>query len=245
LDYGKSLQGFSGRKITVASAISHSSCTTAFELQAAAIITPTQSGSTARMVSRFRPKAPIIATTSDNAVMRKLCLSFGVYPVNVPFAEVTDDIIDRAVNAAVTAKLVSSGDLVVITAGIGAAGTTNLIKVHIVGEILAKGIGIGDKSITGKVTVVKDIERDAGKLKEGDILVARSTDKEVVPLMEKASAFIVEEGGITSHAAIVGISLRKPVIVGVDNAVKLFRDGQLITMDTVRGLIYSGAARVL
>jgi pyruvate kinase len=245
LDYGKSLQGFSGRKITVASAISHSSCTTAFELQAAAIITPTQSGSTARMVSRFRPKAPIIATTSEKDVMRKLCLSFGVYPVNVPFAEVTDDIIDRAVNAAVAAKLVNSGDLVVITAGIGAAGSTNLIKVHIVGEILAKGIGIGDKSITGKVTVVTDIERDFNKLVEGDILVARSTDKELVPLMEKASAFIVEEGGITSHAAIAGISLRKPVIVGVDNAVKLLRDGQLITMDTVRGLIYSGAARVL
>jgi pyruvate kinase len=245
LDYGKSLQGFSGRKITIASAISHSSCTTAFELQAAAIITPTQSGSTARMVSRFRPRAPIIATTSEKDVMRKLCLSFGVYPVNVPYLEVTDDIIDRAVNAAVEAKLVNSGDLVVITAGIGAAGSTNLIKVHIVGEILAKGIGIGDKSVTGKVTVVTDIERDFNKLQEGDILVTRSTDKELVPLMEKASAFIVEEGGITSHAAIVGISLRKPVIVGVDNAVKLLRDGQLITMDTVRGLIYSGAARVL
>lgn len=245
LDYDKSLHGFSGRKITVASAISHSSCTTAFELQAAAIITPTQSGSTARMVSRFRPKAPIIATTSEKNVMRKLCLSFGVYPVYVPYSEVTDDIIDRAVNAAVTAKLVNSGDLVVITAGIGAAGSTNLIKVHIVGEILAKGIGIGDKSVTGKVTVVTDIERDFNKLQEGDILVTTSTDKELMSLMEKASAFIVEEGGITSHAAIVGISLGKPVIVGVENVVRILRDGQLITMDTVRGLIYSGAARVL
>lgn len=245
LDYGKSLHSFSGRRITVASAISHSSCTTAFELQAAAIITPTQSGSTARMVSKFRPKAPIIATTSDNEVIRKLCLSFGVYPVYVPYSEVTDDVIDRAVDASVTAKLVNNGDLVVITAGIGAAGTTNLIKVHIVGEILAKGIGIGDKSVTGRAIVVADVERDFNKLQEGDILVTKSTDKELMPIMEKASAFIVEEGGITSHAAIVGISLGKPAIVGVENAVKLLRDGQLITMDTARGLIYSGAARVL
>lgn len=247
LDYGKSLHSFSGRKITVANAISHSSCTTAFELQAAAIITPTQSGSTARMISKFRPKAPIIAATSDMEVMRKLCLSFGVYPVSVPQSAVTDEIIELSVDAAVSGQYVKSGDLVVITAGIpsGVAGTTNLIKVHIVGEILAKGIGIGDKSITGKVTIVEDLQSDSHKLKEGDILVTRFTDKESVPIMEKASAFIVEEGGITSHAAVAGVVLGKPVIVGVENAMKLIRDGQIVTMDTARGLIYSGAAKVL
>ncbi|HYE81484.1 MAG TPA: pyruvate kinase [Clostridia bacterium] len=247
LDYGKSLQSFSGRKITVATAISHSSCTTAFELQAAAIITPTHSGSTARMVSKFRPRAPIIAATSDNKVMRKLCLSFGVYPVSVPQSDVTDEIIELSVNAAVGAEYIKSGDLVIITAGIpsGVAGTTNLIKVHVVGEILAKGIGIGDKSVTGKVTVVEDVGRDWNKLQEGDILVTRATDKDLVPLMEKASAFIVEEGGITSHSAIVGIVLGKPVIVGVKDATRLLSDGQLVTMDTARGIIYSGATRVL
>ena len=247
LDYGKSLHSFSGRKITVATAISHSSCTTAFELQAAAIITPTDSGSTPRMVSKFRPKAPIIAATSNKDVMRKLCLSFGVYPVSVPQSDVTDEIIELSVNAAVTAELIKSGDLVVITAGIpsGVAGTTNLIKVHIVGEILAKGIGIGDKSVTGRITVVDDIEKDCHKLQEGDILVTRSTDKDMVPLMEKASAFIVEEGGITSHAAIVGIVLGKPVIVGVEDAMNLLKDGQLVTMDTARGIIYNGVTKVL
>lgn len=247
LDYDKSLHNFSGRKITIATAISHSTCTTAFELQAAAIITPTQSGSTARMVSRFRPKAPIIAATSERDVIRKLCLSFGVYPVYVPQAEITDEIIEHAINAAVSAQYVKSGDLVILTAGIpsGVAGTTNLIKVHIVGEILAKGIGIGDKAITGKVAFVEDLQNDSHRLKEGFILVARSTDKDMVPLMEKAAAFIVEEGGITSHAAVAGIVLGKPVIVGVENAKKHLRDGQLVTMDTARGLIYSGAARVL
>lgn len=245
LDYGKSLSSFSEKRKTIANAISHSSCTTAFELQAAAIITPTKSGSTARMISRFRPMAPIIATTYDRNVLRKLSLSFGVYPIYVPFTERTDDIIDRAADAAVAAGLIKNGDLVVITAGIGAAGSTNLIKVHIVGEILAKGIGIGDRSITGKAAVVDDIPGDFDKFREGDILVARTTDIELVPLMEKALAFIVEEGGITSHAAIAGINLGKPVIVGVENAINILRDGQLITMDTARGLIYSGAARVL
>jgi pyruvate kinase len=199
------------------------------------------------MVSKFRPKAPIVAATSDKMVMRKLCLSFGVYPVSVPPSNITDEIIELSVNAAVSAQLVNSGDLVVITAGIpsGVAGATNLIKVHIVGEILAKGIGIGDKSITGNVSVVDELQNDSGNFKEGDILVARSTDKDLIPIMEKASAFIVEEGGITSHAAIASIVLGKPAIVGVENAVRLLREGQLVTMDTARGLIYSGAAKVL
>lgn len=233
--------------ITVANAISHASCTTAYELGAAAIITPTQSGSTARMVSKFRPKAPIIAATFDERVRRKLCLSFGVHSVLIQGVDSTDDLIEQSVNQAIANEYVSSGDLVVITAGVpaGVAGTTNLIKVHIIGNIAARGIGVGQHSITGKVAIIRDLEKDSEKVEAGDILVVVSTDKEVVPLMKKASAFIIEEGGITSHAAIVGLALGKPVIVGVKNAMELFKDGQTVTMDTVRGVIYKGTARVL
>lgn len=247
LDYSKGLRLFSNKKNTIVNAISHASCTAAFELEAAAIITPTHSGSTARMVSKLRPKAPIIAATPNERTMRRLCLSFGVYPVKVPNTESTDDMIELSVNSAVVTELVKSGDLVVITAGIpsGVAGTTNLIKVHIVGEILAKGIGIGDRSVTGKICIIEDINENGSSFREGDILVTRSTDKDMVPIMEKASAFIVEEGGITSHAAVVGIELGKPVIVGVKNALDVLRNGQTITMDTARGLIYSGKTRVL
>jgi pyruvate kinase len=114
-----------------------------------------------------------------------------------------------------------------------------------VGNIVAKGIGVGQKSVTGKVTIIKDADKDKDKVQDGDILVLLSSNEDTVPLMEKASAFIVEEGGITSHAAIVGIALKKPVIVGVKNATSLFKDGQTVTMDTVRGVIYKGTARVL
>ncbi|MDF2592447.1 MAG: pyk [Clostridia bacterium] len=233
--------------VTVANAISHASCTTAYELGAAAIITPTQSGSTARMVSKFRPKAPIIAATFDERVRRKLCLSFGVHTVLIQGVDSTDDLIEQSVNQAIANEYISSGDLVVITAGVpaGVAGTTNLIKVHIVGNIAARGIGVGQHSITGKVAIIRDLEKDSEKVEDGDILVVVSTDKEVVPLMKKASAFIIEEGGITSHAAIVGLALGKPVIVGVKNAMELFKDGQIVTMDTVRGVIYKGSTRVL
>lgn len=248
LDYSRNVSRMSYMdEITVANAISHASCTTAYELGAAAIITPTQSGSTARMVSKFRPEAPIIAATFDERVRRKLCLSFGVHSVLIRDVDSTDDLIEQSVNQAIANEYINSGDLVVITAGVpaGVAGTTNLIKVHIVGNIAAKGIGVGQHSVTGKVAVIRDLEKDAEKLEEGDILVIISTDKDVIPLMKKASAFIVEEGGITSHAAIAGIALGKPVIVGVKNAMDLFKDGQTVTMDTVRGVIYKGTARVL
>lgn len=248
LDYKRYLSNMDYKgEITVASAISHASCTSAYELGAAAIITPTKSGSTARMVSKFRPKAPVIAATFDERVRRKLSLSFGVFSVLIKDTDSTDDLIDQSVNQALAHEYINSGDLVVITAGIpaGVAGATNLIKVHIVGNIMANGIGVGYKSITGNVAVVRDVDTDKDKVQDGDILVLISSDKETVPLMQKASAFIVEEGGITSHAAIVGIALGKPVIVGVKDATSLFKDGQTITMDTVRGLIYKGTARVL
>jgi len=248
LDYRKMLVKKDGKQeVSVTNAISYASCAAAMELEASAIITPTQSGSTARMVSKYRPKAPIIAATPDDKVARKLCLSFGVIPIIVGTTDSTDEMIHISVNKALEAELIQNGDLVVITAGVpvGVAGTTNLIKVHVVGEVIAKGIGIGNKAATGKVCIIKNSERDAGKINEGDILVAKATDYDMVPLMMKASGFIIEEGGLTSHAAIVGLELGKPVIVGVDRATEMLEDGQIVTVDGSRGLIYKGRARVL
>jgi len=248
LDYRKMLVKKDGKQeVSVTNAISYASCAAAMELEASAIITPTQSGSTARMVSKYRPKAPIIAATPDDKVARKLCLSFGVIPIIVGTTDSTDEMIHMSVNKALEAELIQNGDLVVITAGVpvGVAGTTNLIKVHVVGEVIARGIGIGNKAATGKVCIIRNSESEADKINVGDILVTKATDYDMVPLMMKASGFIVEEGGLTSHAAIVGLELGKPVIVGVDKATEIFKDGQIVTVDGSRGLIYKGRARVL
>jgi len=248
LDYRKKLIKTYGQEpVTVTNAISYASSAAAMELGASAIITPTQSGSTARMVSKYRPKAPIIAATPDEKVARKLTLSFGITPIIVPTTDSTDEMIQQSVNKALECELIENGDLVVITAGIpvGVAGTTNLIKVHVVGEVIAKGMGIGNRAVTGKVCIIKNGEKDLDKINQGDILVAEATDYDMVPLMMKAGAFIIEEGGLTSHAAIVGIELGKPVIVGVDRATEILEDGQTVTVDGSRGLVYRGKARVL
>ena len=248
LDYKRAQRSrILGKDISITNAISHATCSTAQSLQASAIITATSSGYTAKAVSKFRPECPIIATTPCEKVMRKLSLVWGVYPVLSKDSTSTDQIIDMSVEDALSKKLISEGDLVVITAGIpvGVSGSTNLIKVHIVGEVLMKGTGIGDRAGTGRVCIVHSIEELEEKFKEGDIIVTVGTCKEMVSYMEKSAAIVTEQSGLTSHAAIVGLNLSKPVIVGAYDATTELEDGEIVTVDCTRGLIYKGKARVL
>jgi pyruvate kinase len=155
--------------------------------------------------------------------------------------------LDIAVEESVNSGLVKHGDLVVITAGVpvGEAGTTNLMKIHVVGDIIVKAQGIGRKTAYGKVVIANNAKEALEKVKEGSILITIGSDRDMVPAIEKCSALITEEGGLTSHAAVVGINLGIPVIVGVENATTLFKDGQEITVDAGRGVIYNGHASVL
>lgn len=232
---------------TITDAIGHASFAIAEDLKAAAIITPTTSGSTAKMVSKYRPKAMIIATTPDRKVKRKLSLVWGVIGLLISETDGTDEMVGEAVAGALAADLIKGGDLVVVTAGVpaGIPGTTNLIKVHVVGEVIASGTGIGNLVATGICRVAESSIDAINKVQDGDILVTNSTDKEFIPAMEKAAAVITEQGGLTSHAAIVALNMGLPVIVGVLDALKILKDGTVITVDAPRGQIYLGAARVL
>lgn len=228
-------------------AICQSVAHTAINLDVNAIITPTESGHTARMISKYRPKAPIIAVTSNESVCLSLALVWGVYPGIGQKVETTDEMLELAVQEGLNTDIVKHGDLVIITAGVpvGEAGTTNLMKVHVVGDIIAKGQGVGRKSAYGKVVIAKNVSDAKAQIVPGSVLVTYGVDKEMVPLLKKCSALITEEGGLTSDAAVVGINLGIPVIVGVKNATNLLSTGQEITVDPVRGVIYNGHASVL
>ncbi|GGE52027.1 pyruvate kinase [Pullulanibacillus camelliae] len=234
-------------EVSITDAIGQAVANTALGLNVPSIITATVSGHTARVVSKYRPKANIIAITSSPKALKHLCLVWGVQPHLGQMAQSTDEMLDVAVDEAVRSGHVQHGDLVVITAGVpvGEKGTTNLIKVHLVGETLAKGQGVGRKSTTGKVFIATSTEEANSTMPEGAILVARSTDREIMPALERAAAVITEAGGLTSHAAVVGLNLEIPVIVGVKNATELFENGQEITVDAQRGNIYNGHAKVL
>ncbi|MCP3030555.1 pyruvate kinase [Halobacillus sp. A1] len=233
--------------MTITDAISQSVTHTAINLKVNAVVTPTESGHTARMISKYRPQAPIVAITSSERVNRMLSLVWGVYAVMGPESESTDDMLDVAVDRGLASGIVSRGDRVIITGGVpvGESGTTNLMKVHIIGDVLLKGQGVGRKSAYGKAVVAKNAEDAIDRLKEGNILVTYGTERDMMPAIEKASGIITQEGGLTSHAAVVGLSLGIPVIVGVEDAFKKIDDGMDITMDSTRGDIYDGHASVL
>ncbi|KJR99884.1 MAG: pyruvate kinase [Peptococcaceae bacterium BRH_c4a] len=232
---------------TVTDAISHATCTISEDLGAAAIITSTETGHTSKMVSKYRSRAPVVAVTPVEKVLRKMSLVWGVQPLLVKRTTDTDSMITTAIEASLEANLISPGDLVVVTAGVpvGVHGTTNLIKIHTVGEILARGTGIGPRSVTGRARVCGTVKEALESVEPGDILVTPATDREYIPAIQKAAALITEVGGLTSHAAIVGLAYGIPVVVGVDDAVRLIADGETITVDGQRGLVYKGAAKVL
>ena len=234
-------------EVSITDSISQAVVHTAEALNCAAIITSTESGHTARMVSKYRPRAPIVAVTPHEEVMRKLTLVWGVHPVKGREVNSTDEMLQSAIDSSLAANTVRHGDLVVITAGVpvGQPGTTNLIKVHVISDVLAKGQGVGRQVVTGRAVVGVNPEEIRKKMRDGDILVTRSTDRDMMDLFERAKAVVTEEGGLTSHTAVVGISLGTPVIVGVEGALQMLKDGMEITVDSERGYIYSGRANVL
>ncbi len=226
----------------VTGAISHATVTTAIDLDAKAIITVTKSGGTARQISKHRPPCAIIGCTPDTKVMRQLNLSWGVTPLLIDNKNSTDELFDCSSKAAEDSGLIHSGDLTVITAGvpIGISGTTNLLKVHLAGNILVSGKGIGTNKVCAKACVAKTESEVEKNFEDGDILVVPQTCNSILHLMRKAKAIVTEAGGINTHAAIVGMTLEIPVITGCDNATDILKHGTTIIVDAEKGIVYSG-----
>lgn len=233
--------------MTTTEGISQSVTHTAKNISASAIITPTESGHTARMISKYRPKVPIVAVTFSKTVYRQLTLVWGVYAVMGKQVLSTDEMLEVAIDSALSTNLCDRGSRVIITAGVpvGESGTTNLMKVHVIGDIIAKGQGIGRKSAYGRAIIAKDAAEALEKVKEDDILITYGTDRDMIPAIRKSAGIVTSEGGITSHAAVVGLSLGKPVVVGVNDALMKIKDGEDITIDSAKGDIYQGHTSVL
>ena len=230
------------KRRSIPNAISQAVGQIAENLGAAAIMTLTQTGATARNVSKFRPKTPILAITPHVNVARQLQMVWGVRPLLVLELPSTGQTFQAAINVAQEKNLLTEGDLVVMTAGTlqGVSGSTDLIKVEIVTAVLGQGIGLGQGSISGRAKVVHNA-MDASNFNHGDILVASRTGVDFVEAIRKAGGIVTEEESLTSHAAVIGLRLGVPVIVGVKEATQVIKDGAILTLDIQRGLIYSGA----
>ncbi|MBN1315373.1 MAG: pyruvate kinase [Anaerolineales bacterium] len=228
---------------SVTDAVSHATCETANDLNATAIISATASGSTAMAVARYRPISLIIAVTPSPMVQRRLLLVHGVFPLLGKRKASTDEMLDGAIEAAVQSGLIKRGDTVIITAGISPnmPGSTDLMKVETIPEILASGTGVSGKIVQGRVRHVSippdtlDIDIDPD-----DILVVEQSHRSLIPLARRAAALISQEGGTDCHAFTLAMELGITAIVGVNNALSVLTDGMEITLDSEHGYIYAG-----
>ena len=240
IDYVKRFKERGGdREANVTSAISHATCTTAHDLDAAAIVTVTKSGRTARMISKFRPACPILGCTTSESVYRHMNLMWGVKPLLMDEKQDAEELFGEALQVAEQTGMVNQGELVVITSGmpLGVTGTTNMIKVDVIGNILASGAGVGGQTVRGSLCVCKNAEEANDKFMEGDILVLPKTDNSMLPLIRRAKGVITEEDGMNSHAAVVGLTLDIPVITGVANATEILKTGSIVSLDATRGVV--------
>ena len=228
-------------RLGIGGATAHAACTTAKDTNASAIVTVTKSGATPRLISRFRPDAPIIACVLEEQVRRQLSLTWGVTPLMMDYVTSTDDMIEGSVAVAKEAGLLHDGEIAVVTAGVpaGIAGTTNMIKVHLVGNSLLSGAGVGDLNARGALCVCRTLEDVKSKFQPGMILVVPGTNNDMMPYLREAEGVITEENGMGSHAAVVGLSLNKPVIVGAIGATRTLKDGMQVSMDCRNGSVQS------
>ena len=223
----------------ITNAIAHATCTTAMDLNASAIITVSNSGRTARMVSKYRPACPIIGCSVNKDVCRKMSLSWGVTPLLVELKHNSDELFDHAVDKAEEMGLIKQGEIVVLTAGVplGISGTTNMIKVHVAGHILMRGKGLNDKVDSGNMCVVNSAEELKEKFKVGDIIVAKDTCNEMMEQIRLSSGLILEKNSINCHGAIAGLSLDLPVLIGAENATQILKSGAFVTLDGKKGIV--------
>ena len=231
-------------QISVSDATAHAACLTAKDVNAAAIVTVSESGNTARLLSKYRPKQPIIACVMDEQVQRQLSLSWGITSLLMGPAKSTDELIEMSTALAQKNGYLHNGELAVVTAGVpvGVSGTTNMIKIHMVGNCLSTGVGVGREnadltSASGKACVCRTLDEVRAKFKPGMVLVVPSTTNEMLEYVRDAAALVVEEAGLNSHAAIAGKALLKPTIVGALGACSHIRDGLDIVVDCAHGSV--------
>jgi len=246
IDYGKRfrlLERMDNSDVT--DAISHATCMSAIDINAAVIVTITKSGRTARMISRYRPSCPIIGCTPLEKTYYQMNLSWGVNPVLIDEETVTEELFHNAMEKVQKNGYIRTGELAVITAGVplGISGTTNLIRVVVAGGILLQGNGINKRKACAKLCVGKTVKEIKRNFKDGDIIVTKHTDNSIMEELKRASGIIVEEAGANTHAAIVGLSLDIPVITGASNATDILKQGAVVNEDAEAGIVTSMQGR--
>ncbi len=229
----------------VPNAICIATCTTASELGAKAIICATMSGNSARLMAKYRPKCPILAVTIKPEVARKLSLYWGVFTMLTNSITNSDKIWEIAEDVAKKTGFIEKGDLVVIAAGLplNYAGSTNMMKVHLIGDILVQGNKLGHKSASGSILLEEDIE-ELNPQSDDYILVCKTPELKYMDILSNLKGIIIEEGSSTSSLIVECVKRDIPIIYNAKNSTNILKTGVFITIDINRGLVYDGMANI-
>lgn len=230
---------------TASGAICHSAMQTAEDVKAHAIVAPTISGNTAKLIAAFRPTVPVIAVTPSPMVQRQLCLHWGIFPLLTRRLNTTDEVVADAVRVAQNAGYIHEGDTIVLTAGMvgSVRSATNLMMVRTIERVLARGIGLGQREVAGRIVRLSTARNGASQISEGqmigpqDILFADRVDRSCLPLLQRAGGLITRETGLDSLGAVLAMELGLPAIIGVDGHVEELKDGAPVVLNTANGYV--------
>ncbi|WP_339104584.1 pyruvate kinase [Haloterrigena salinisoli] len=211
------------------------------DIDADAVVAATESGYTALKTAKYRPGVPVVASTPSHRVRRQLSLTWGVTPL---YAQVSDQgagaVVERAVQAALEAGVADSGDTVVVLCGmmteLEGANTTNMLKVHVAAEALTTGRVVVDGRVTGPVVELAD--GDLTDVPEGAILsLPTDFDDEFTGDPTKIGGIVDAQRGLTGYPALIAREMDIPMISGADLSEA---DGDVVTLDAERGVVYGG-----
>ena len=226
---------------TIPNAISAAVSNIARQLDAGAIIPLTKSGSTARNVSKFRPPTPILATTTEKSVARRLQLVWGVTPLLVKDEERTAKTFSLAMQIAQEMGILKQGDLVVQTAGTltGISGSTDLIKVGLVRKIVSRGISIGEAGVTGKARNIKTAS-DLSLITPGEIIFIPKELLKEIPFTKNIAGLVTNEKVDECYRIFNQNNKKFSTICNLESIENLVSNGDLITLQLNEGVIYMG-----
>jgi pyruvate kinase len=230
----------------VPSAVTLATVKTAYSSNAKAIFAFTRGGSTARLLSRLRPPMPIIAMTENEKIFHQMAFNWGVIPYKSSVCKSIDEGFERISHFALENHFVSYGDLVVMTAGtpFGISGTTNMMIVESIGDVLVRGhVGYGSR-IHGNVAIVLSPESKKPYAVKDQLIVIAQCDESYLPLIHEAGGIILQNhiNDVVSekYAKKIALSLGKPILLRADAACRILKEGQLVTLDPEKALVYKG-----
>jgi pyruvate kinase len=227
--------------------IAQAAVLTADNIDASCIITPTMSGRTAQLVSRHRPRRPIVAASSSDKVRRRLLFYWGVAPITMRKEEDSEAMIQGVIAAAIKEGFVENADKVVVVAGLPVHSpiATNSIRIHVIGSILGHGArGFGPR-VTGRILKAYSAESAAALLGkrsgQKEILLTHTLDESFIPILRIVDALILEGSSELSRETLYNINPRLTFIGQVTDGMKLFEDNIIVTIDGYERIIYEGS----